>query len=131
MDISKLRLSAADVNREISRRLEALGRIVYDSQKSGYDPTEMVKESISCIDELYEQLDVISSELDAARNKVTCPQCGSVNPQESFYCSRCGAKLVKDEPADEVPAEPEKAAPTEEVPPVPEETPAEEEPKDE
>lgn len=131
VDISKLRLSAADVNREISRRLEALGRIVYDSQKSGYDPTEMVKESISCIDELYEQLDVISSELDAARNKVTCPQCGSVNPQESFYCSRCGAKLVKDEPAEEAPAEPEKAAPTEEVPPVPEETPAEEEPKDE
>ena len=28
VDISKLRLSVADVNREISRRLEALGRTV-------------------------------------------------------------------------------------------------------
>jgi len=53
VDISMLRLRAAAVNRVIYSTLEALGRIVYDSNKSGYDPTEMVKESISCIDELY------------------------------------------------------------------------------
>ena len=63
MDISKLRLSAADINREISRRLEALGRTVYDAQKSGYDPSELVAESVSCIDELYEQLDAIFDQL--------------------------------------------------------------------
>ena len=113
MDISKLRLSAADVNREITRRLEALGRTVYDAQKSGYDPTELVAESISCIDELYEQLDVINQELAMARNKLTCQACGTLNPQESIYCSHGGAKLVKEGPQDvpfEVEESPEEPA---------------------
>lgn len=117
MDISKLRLSAADVNREISRRLEALGRTVYDAQKSGYDPSELVAESVSCIDELYEQLDVINQELAMARNKLTCQACGTLNPQESIYCSHCGAKLVKEEP-EETPFEAEEPAAEEPVAPA-------------
>ncbi|HIS49863.1 MAG TPA: zinc ribbon domain-containing protein [Candidatus Gallacutalibacter pullistercoris] len=131
MDISKLRLSAADVNREIAKRLEALGRTVYDAQKSGYDPAELVAESVSCIDELYEQLDVINQELAMARNKLTCQACGALNPQESIYCSRCGAKLVKEEPeeapfeAEDVPQEP--AA---EEPAVPEESAEDDKPTD-
>ncbi len=117
MDISKLRLSAADINREISRRLEALGRTVYDAQKSGYDPSELVAESVSCIDELYEQLDVINQELAMARNKLTCQACGTLNPQESIYCSHCGAKLVKEEP-EETPFEAEEPAAEEPVVPA-------------
>ncbi len=105
VDISKLRLSAADVEREISARLEALGRVVYDEKKTGVDAQALIEESVNCIDELYEQLDVINDELAMARNKVICPRCGSTNPQEFSYCGRCGAKLVKDEPEEE-PSEP-------------------------
>lgn len=106
VDISKLRLSAADVEREISRRLEALGRVVYDEKKTGVDSQALVEESISCIDELYEQLDVINDELALARNKVICPRCGSTNPQGFSYCGCCGAKLTKDEPKEEPKEEP-------------------------
>ena len=133
VDISKLRLSVADVNREISRRLEALGRTVYEAKKAGYDPSDMVAESVVCIDELYEQLDAINDELAAARNKSICPVCGSVNPQEFAFCGRCGAKLVKPEPpveepaaeeaaetpVEEAPAEPAPEAPVEEAPTEP------------
>lgn len=101
VDISKLRLSAADVEREISGRLEALGRLVYDAKKTGVDSHALIEEGISCIDELYEQLDVINDELAQARNKIICPKCGGTNPQEFSYCGRCGAKLTKDEPEEE------------------------------
>ena len=33
VDISKLRLNTADLNNEISKRFESLGRIVYDAKK--------------------------------------------------------------------------------------------------
>ncbi len=32
---------------------------------------------------------------------VYCPECGFQNPEAANYCSRCGALLVKDEPAAE------------------------------
>ncbi len=31
---------------------------------------------------------------------VYCPECGFQNPEAANYCARCGALLVKDEPAD-------------------------------
>ena len=106
VDISKLKISAADVNREISRRREAMGRTAYDADKAGYDAKELIRESISCIDELYEQLDVINEELAQARNQINCPVCGHANSIESCYCNRCGSKLTKD-PEPEKPVAPE------------------------
>ncbi len=35
VDISKLRISAADLNAEINKKYEALGRAVYEARKSG------------------------------------------------------------------------------------------------
>jgi len=32
---------------------------------------------------------------------VYCPECGFQNPEAANYCARCGALLVKDEPASE------------------------------
>jgi hypothetical protein len=31
---------------------------------------------------------------------VYCPECGFQNPEAANYCSRCGALIVKDEPAE-------------------------------
>ena len=31
---------------------------------------------------------------------IYCPECGFQNPEAANYCSRCGALLVKDSPAD-------------------------------
>ena len=52
VDISKLRLNAADLNNEISKRFEALGRVIYDSKKTENDSADLVNECITAIDEL-------------------------------------------------------------------------------
>ena len=124
VDISKLRISAADVNREIDHRMELLGRAVYESRKSGHDAEELITENVAYIDELYEQPDVITAELAAARGQVACPHCGKLNPVTSFYCSQCGTKLAKEEEAGEgageepaqEPVSPEEAPKSEEAP---------------
>lgn len=100
VDISKLRISAADLNREIAERYESLGRVIYDSQKTGTPSDELVEECVAAIDELYDQLDLINAQLLEFRNKTVCKNCGKENPQEAFFCSYCGTRL-REEKAEE------------------------------
>ncbi len=94
VDISKLRISAADLNNEISKRFESLGRAVYEAKKTENDSSDLTAESVRAIDELYEQLDAVNAQLAAAREKLVCASCGQENAQGSVYCSRCGHKLT-------------------------------------
>ncbi|MCH3971576.1 MAG: zinc ribbon domain-containing protein [Oscillospiraceae bacterium] len=107
VDISKLRMNAADLNNEIAKRFEALGRVVYDAKKAGTSSDELVGECVTAIDELYEQLDAVNEQLAAKRCRVTCRNCGQDNPANALYCSKCGQKLQEDVP-------PAQAAPAEE-----------------
>ncbi len=96
VDISKLRLNAADLNSEISRRYESLGRMVYESKKTDNDSSDLADECIVAIDDLYEQLDAVNEQLVAMRAKTVCKNCGQENPQDSVYCSKCGHKLAEE-----------------------------------
>lgn len=96
VDISKLRISAADLNNEISKRFEAVGRTVYEAKKTGNDTSDLIAESVAAIDELYEQLDAVNDQLAAVRAKLVCKNCGQENAQGSVYCCKCGHKLAED-----------------------------------
>lgn len=96
VDISKLRLNAADLNSEISKRFEALGRVIYDAKKTGNSADDLAGECIAAIDELYEQLDAVNEQLSALRKKCICKGCGEENSQSAVYCSKCGRKLSEE-----------------------------------
>ena len=110
VDISKLRLNAADLNNEISKRFESLGRIVYDAKKTENSSADLVEECVLTIDDLYQQLDEVNEQIAKARNRVKCKSCGYENAQEAVYCNRCGAKLVE-----EAKSQPEEESPTQNV----------------
>lgn len=93
VDISKLRINAADLNNEISKRFEALGRVIYDAKKTENDSAELVNECVAAIDELYEQLDAVNEQISSLRCRVVCKQCGEENSAEACFCSKCGNKL--------------------------------------
>ncbi|MCH4240227.1 MAG: zinc ribbon domain-containing protein [Oscillospiraceae bacterium] len=137
VDISKLRINAADLNNEIGKRFEALGRVVYDSHKTGSTSDELVDECVDAIDELYEQLDAVNEQLAAKRSHITCKECGQENPVGAAFCIKCGAKLQSE--AAEAPqntadscgcsgAQSSTEKPAEQNPAAPEEKPAEEKP---
>ncbi|XOQ49125.1 MAG: zinc-ribbon-2 domain-containing protein [Eubacteriales bacterium] len=96
VDISKLRISSADLNNEISKRFESLGRTVYEAKKTDNDVSDLVNECITAIDDLYEQLDAVNEQLVAMRAKQVCKNCGQENPQSADYCSKCGHKLSEE-----------------------------------
>lgn len=98
VDISKLRISAADLNAEINKKYEALGRVVYEARKTGGSFEEAAGESVTAIDELKEQLAAVNAQLSSAHQKVTCTYCGHENAPDAVFCGKCGHKLDDGQP---------------------------------
>ena len=101
VDISKLRISAADLNAEINKKFEALGRAVYETRKTGTDTEQTVAESITVIDDLKEQLAAVNAQLSSAHQKTVCSYCGHENDLDAVFCGKCGHKLDGGNPGEE------------------------------
>ena len=69
VDTSKLKLQAVDLNSDIKRNYEALGRAVYESRKQGIDSTEEIDDIIILINEKYDELDEVNEQLSKMSNK--------------------------------------------------------------
>lgn len=96
VDISKLRMNANELNNEINKRYEALGRVVYNAAKEEQDIKGLIDECVISIDALYLRLDEVNDKINRLQNKTVCPICSAENPESSMFCSQCGNKL-KDE----------------------------------
>ncbi len=107
VDISRLRLSAAELSKNIADRYEALGRAVYDAQKAGEDVGGIIAASVNGIDALYVRLDDINMKIARLRDKKYCVACGATVEENALFCSRCGARIEtrKAEPAAETETE--------------------------
>lgn len=94
VDTSKLKIQAVDLNSEIKRNYEALGRAVYEANKQGIDSTEEIDEIIVLLNEKYDELDEVNEQLSKMSNKTFCTRCGEPNSKTAGFCSQCGEKLV-------------------------------------
>ena len=101
VDMSKLRINMSELNGEITKRYQELGRFIYEAKKAGSADEAELADQIAGIDDLYAQLSAVSAQYASMQNKVTCPACGKQMPTDSMFCSNCGAKL------ETAPAEPE------------------------
>lgn len=93
MDVSRLKLTSAEISKEITKRYEALGRVVYDSQKAGTDIEGLIAECVRSIDALYGRLDDVNARVAGLRDKKYCATCGAVVEKSSLYCARCGSRV--------------------------------------
>lgn len=93
VDTAKLRVSAAEINNDINKRYEALGKAVYEARKSGVSIDGIIDECVISIDALNDRLDEVSARIAGMKNKVCCTSCGAAMTQDSLYCSRCGARI--------------------------------------
>ena len=106
VEVTKLKMAASDVEKEIAATFEGLGRLIYDAQKSDEDVSEMVEDCVSSIDELQEAAEAIREQIYAYKNMNRCVACGAVTDKEAAFCSKCGAPLtVEDDSPAEEPAE--------------------------
>lgn len=93
VEISKMRLTAAEIQNKINEAYQALGRLVFEASKQGTDCTEQVQTKAEAIDSLYEQLDKANEKIAELRRRKKCPACQYDNPEEANFCLKCGAKI--------------------------------------
>lgn len=93
IDVSKLKLTAAEINSEISKKYEALGRYTYELCANDELDKAKLEEKLWEIKELEHQLANIKKSIASQSNKVVCNVCGYENQKGSLYCNRCGTSL--------------------------------------
>ena len=93
VDISKLRISAAEINHEIENQYREIGRCVYQAAKDEVDNAETIDELIQGIDELAEQLELGDDKIKELKNENLCAACGAALPKNAQFCCKCGAKV--------------------------------------
>ncbi len=96
VDVSKLRIGAAEINAEIAKRYEVLGQYVYECSRDNLSADPEAIGQMTEIDELKAQQAAIAKELGDKQNKVFCPTCGKQSPTTATFCSACGTKLAAD-----------------------------------
>ncbi len=95
VEVTKLKMEAAEAEKDIAATLEGLGRLVYDGRKSGQDVSALTEECIAKIDEMNEKARRLRAKIDEYNNVVRCPQCDAVNTDDSKFCKKCGTKIEK------------------------------------
>lgn len=95
-EVSRLKLQALQVNNDLQKEFERLGRMVYDQGKHGTDNSELIEGCAAEIENLLAALDELNDMIHDEVGTISCPSCGESIPLDSVYCSKCGAKVVEE-----------------------------------
>ena len=93
VEISKLKLSAMQVNTDIKALYEKLGSAVYSMQKAHYENPELMASLVEDIDEKRGELKKIRDKIAVLQKAKECPCCQTKNSRDAYYCQKCGSKL--------------------------------------
>ncbi|NLN81709.1 MAG: zinc ribbon domain-containing protein [Clostridiales bacterium] len=93
IEVTRLKIEAAELEKEMSSVLEGLGRLVYDARKAGEDVSPMVDDCVTRLNEYQLKIDALRKKIDAYRYTVRCKDCGAPNPDDAAFCKKCGAKV--------------------------------------
>lgn len=93
---SKLKIGNAEVRKKISKLLEKLGKLTYESAKGKPYSDVEVKLLVKEVDKLKLEEEKLKKRISEIRNKIECLCCGYENESGSLFCAQCGKKLEKE-----------------------------------
>lgn len=93
VELSKLRISIAEVDKKIEAEYLELGKMVYKASREHTDCTDYVQEKATAIDLLLKKRRDLEEKVNALRKVKKCPECSHENQFDANYCNKCGAKL--------------------------------------
>lgn len=93
VELTKVKMEIADLEREMTSLYEGLGRLVYDGKQSGENVDELVDACIAQLDDQNEHLKELQEKLMESKNVVACKMCGALNENDAVFCNQCGEKL--------------------------------------
>ncbi len=93
VEIGKIKLKIAELRREIAGAHEGLGRLVYDSRRSGEEVDDMIDACVEHIACLTADMEELEEKIMDSKNVVRCKACGAFNEASAVFCNQCAAKL--------------------------------------
>lgn len=93
VEVSKIKFECVKVNGEIKKLYEQLGSTVYSMVKSNYENKDVIDGLVEEIDDNLEKLNNLNQKLSDLKNVVTCKVCNSKNPEENYFCAKCGSRI--------------------------------------
>ncbi len=93
VQLTKLKLEAAETEKAISLQLEKIGRLVYAAHKSGESVEEELAAPYAELEQLEQKAEEIADKMDVLRCTRHCTACGQNNAAGAVYCQNCGEKL--------------------------------------
>lgn len=89
VDISKLKLNQAELNSDLRKSFECIGKTVYNCTKENRDFSDEVNCKLKTIDEIYNKLEVIKNEISKTKEEIKSKnsECNCENTKDSSpYC---------------------------------------------
>ena len=94
VETTKLKMAISNTQKELASTFEGMGRLLYDAHASGEDITPMLEEGFLRVEDLSGKLQKLQDRLMEYKKAIRCPHCGEINPEDSVYCRKCGAKCA-------------------------------------
>lgn len=93
VSVQKLKLKATQINSQLSKDFETLGRFYYETVKESGDEVTDFAEIIGAIDSKFDELDEIECQINEAKRTKTCSACGAKCAETASFCENCGQQL--------------------------------------
>ena len=94
VEVTRLKLQAVGLGKDIENEMAELGRAIYNAQKTGSDVAEATEQSVAKIDALQDALDTVNDAIYSRRGMKRCKECSAVNADDADYCKRCGKPIA-------------------------------------
>lgn len=89
---AKLRYKLHTEQTRLSVIYEKIGRLYYDSIKSGIDNTAKIAELTAEVEAVNAEIARCTAKLAEMKRKRVCPACNAEIDKDSVFCPRCGTK---------------------------------------
>ncbi len=91
----KQKFDIASIENKRSKDYEALGKLYFNSIKDSEIEDNDVLALVNAIKDKTQKIAELREEINTAKNKRCCPNCGAAVDNISLYCNICGERLEK------------------------------------
>jgi len=93
MESVKMNFAIADKEAEISKLFREMGKLVYESSKSGEAPEAEIIAKCTAINTFFDEIALLKARLVDLKQIKVCKSCGYEASEANNFCPRCGAAL--------------------------------------